>query len=142
MIVGTTADEANTFIRIAPSLRRLGEGPLARLVALGSRVATRRVFTAPADRLATRAAAAGTTVSTYRFAWHAPEGGLGACHAIDLPFVFGNRAAWERAPMLAGASWDDDVEPVSRALRRWWLAFATNTDPVAAQTPSATSASR
>ncbi|HEY2224732.1 carboxylesterase family protein [Actinomycetospora sp.] len=142
MIVGATADEANTFIRIAPSLRRLGEGPLARLVALGSRVATRRVFTAPADRLATRAAAAGTTVSTYRFAWHAPEGGLGACHAIDLPFVFGNRAAWERAPMLAGASWDDDVEPVSRALRRWWLAFATNTDPVAAQTPSATSASR
>ncbi|MCD2193813.1 carboxylesterase family protein [Actinomycetospora endophytica] len=124
MIVGTTADEANTFIRIAPPLRRLGDGPLGSLIDLGSRIATRRVFAGPADRLATRAAAAGTTVSSYRFAWGAPESGLGACHAIDLPFVFGNRAAWEQAPMLAGASWDDDVEPVSRAMRARWLEFA------------------
>jgi para-nitrobenzyl esterase len=121
MIVGTTADEANTFIRIAPPLRRLEASPLGAVIGLVSRATTRRVFAAPADRLATRAAAAGTTVSGYRFAWRAPASGLGACHAIDLPFVFGNRTAWERAPMLAGASWDDDVEPVSRAMRARWL---------------------
>ncbi len=124
MIIGTTADEANTFIRIAPPLRRLGEGPFGPLVDLASGYLTRRVFSAPADRLATRAAAAGTTVSTYRFTWRAPDSGLGACHAIDLPFLFGGREAWQQAPMLAGASWDDDVEPLGRAMRARWLAFA------------------
>ena len=124
MIIGTTADEANTFIRIAPALRRAEAGPLGGLVSLGSRLATRRVFTAPADRLATRAATAGTTVSTYRFTWSAPESGLGACHAIELPFLFGGREAWQHAPMLAGASWDDDIEPLGRAMRAWWFAFA------------------
>jgi para-nitrobenzyl esterase len=124
MIVGTTADEANTFIRIAPPLRRLEASPLGPVIGAVSRATTRRVFAAPANRLATRAAAAGTTVSGYRFTWRAPASGLGACHAIDLPFVFGNRGAWERAPMLAGASWDDDVEPVSRAMRARWLSFA------------------
>ena len=124
MIVGTTADEANTFIRIAPPLRRLADGPLGGLVAVGSRIITRRVFSAPADRLATRAAAAGTTVSSYRFTWRAPDSPIGACHTIELPFLFGNREAWQDAPMLAGASWDEDVEPLGRALRAWWLSFA------------------
>ncbi|HEY2193235.1 MAG TPA: carboxylesterase family protein [Actinomycetospora sp.] len=123
MIIGSTADEANTFIEIAPPLRRLS-ARLPTLVGLGSRVLTRRVFEAPAQRLATRAAAAGTTVSTYRFSWRAPDSGLGACHAIELPFLFGTRDAWRDAPMLAGASWDDDVEPLGRAMRRRWLEFA------------------
>jgi para-nitrobenzyl esterase len=123
MIIGTTADEANTFIHIAPGLRRLGRR-FPTLVGLGSRLATHRVFTAPARALAVRAAAAGTTVSTYRFTWSAPESGLGACHAIELPFLFGGRAAWQEAPMLAGASWDDDVEPLGRAMRARWCAFA------------------
>jgi para-nitrobenzyl esterase len=123
MIIGSTADEANTFIRIAPPLRRIEER-LPTLVGLGSRLLTRRIFEAPAQRLATRAAAAGTTVSTYRFTWRAPDSGLGACHAIELPFLFGTRDAWRDAPMLAGASWDDDVEPLGRALRRRWLSFA------------------
>jgi para-nitrobenzyl esterase len=124
MIIGTTADEANTFIRIAPPLRRLADGPLGGLVSVGSRILTRRVFSRPGDRLATRAASAGTTVSTYRFTWRAPGNPIGACHTIELPFLFGNRDAWQDAPMLAGASWDDDVEPLGRALRAWWLSFA------------------
>ncbi len=123
MIIGTTADEANTFIRIAPPLRRLADGPLGALVDVASRVITHRVFSGPADRLATRVAAAGTTVSCYRFSWRAPEGRLGACHTVELPFLFGNREAWQHAPMLAGASWDDDVEPLGRVMRARWLGF-------------------
>ncbi|MDL5154350.1 carboxylesterase family protein [Actinomycetospora termitidis] len=123
MIIGTTADEANTFVHIAPALRRLARR-FPTPVAWGSRLATHRVFTWPAQRLATRAAAAGTTVSTYRFTWSAPDSGLGACHAIELPFLFGGREAWQEAPMLAGASWDDDVEPLGVALRAWWCGFA------------------
>ncbi|WP_433801329.1 carboxylesterase family protein [Actinomycetospora sp. CA-084318] len=126
MIIGTTADEANTFVHIAPGLRRL-RARFPTLVGLGSRLATQRVFVTPAQRLATRAATAGTTVSTYRFTWSAPDSGLGACHAIELPFLFGGRDAWQDAPMLAGASWDDDVEPLGRALRRRWLDFAAGT---------------
>jgi para-nitrobenzyl esterase len=124
MIVGTTADEATTFIRIAPPLRRLADSPLGGLVTVGSQVITRRVFSRPADRLATRAAAVGTTVSCYRFTWQAPDSPFGACHTIELPFLFGNREAWQDAPMLAGASWDDDIEPLGRALRAWWMCFA------------------
>ncbi|MEJ2871849.1 carboxylesterase family protein [Actinomycetospora sp. OC33-EN08] len=140
MIIGTTLDEANTFVHIAPPLRRLRRRfPTA--VGVGSRLATHRVFTWPAQRLATRAAAAGTTVSTYRFTWSAPDSDLGACHAIELPFLFGGREAWQEAPMLAGASWDDDVEPLGRSLRRWWLDFVTGRES-AAQTPSSASASR
>jgi para-nitrobenzyl esterase len=123
MIIGSTADEGNTFVAIAPPLARLGAGPLGGLVALGSRFTTQRVFAAPADRLATRAAAAGATVSSYRFAWRAPGTDLGACHAVDLPFLFGTRDAWRDAPMLAGASWDDDIEPVGAAMRARWLEF-------------------
>jgi carboxylesterase type B len=73
-------------------------------------------------------AATGTTASTYRFTWRAPGNPIGACHTIELPFLFGNREAWQDAPMLAGASWDDDVEPLGRALRRWWLRFARERD--------------
>lgn len=130
LLVGTTADEAETFMVISPALRRLRQLPLlGRAAGVGSALATRRVFTAPALQVADDAARAGTRAFSYRFDWRAPASGLGACHCIELPFLFGARAAWEDAPMLAGADWDADVEPLGAVVRAAWLRFVRTGDP-------------
>lgn len=130
VLVGATADEAETFMAISPILRDVRGVPVGRhLVGAVSAVATRRVFTAPADRLADDTARAGARAFSYRFAWRAPSSGLGACHCLELPFLFGARAAWEGAPMLRGADWDADVEPLGAVLRAAWLRFVRTGDP-------------
>jgi para-nitrobenzyl esterase len=66
----------------------------------------------------------------YEFAWPTPaaDGVLGACHAIDVPFVFGTfdspfARAWIGADPGAGAN------ELSRRMRRSWLGFVTTGDP-------------
>jgi hypothetical protein len=44
----------------------------------------------------------GRNAFTYFFDWQSPNPTLGACHCIDLPFVFGNIDVWKTAPMLKG----------------------------------------
>ena len=58
-------------------------------------VATDWFFRIPAIRLAEVAAGRGDRVHVYEFAWRSPafDGALGACHAIELGFVFDNLAA-------------------------------------------------
>ncbi len=130
LIVGTTADEAETFLRISPALDRVRRLPvLGRVAGLGSAVATHRVFGAAARRLADDAARAGSRVHHYLVEWRAPDSELGACHCIDLPFLFGTREAWTDAPMLAGADWDADIEPLGARMRAGWLGFVRDGDP-------------
>ena len=136
VLVGATADEAETFMAISPILRDLREVPVGRqLVALVSAAATRRVFTASADRFADDSARAGLRAFSYRFAWRAPASGLGACHCLELPFLFGVRTAWEGAPMLRGADWDADVEPLGAVVRAAWLRFVCTGDPAGEALP-------
>ena len=54
---------------------------------------------------------------------------LGACHCVELPYLVDTACAWARAPMLAGLSWDDDVEPLGARMRSAWLTFARDGDP-------------
>ena len=76
LIVGTTADEAETFLRISPALDRVRRLPvLGRVAGLGSAVATHRVFGAAARRLADHAARAGSRVHHYLVEWRAPDSG-------------------------------------------------------------------
>ena len=133
LIVGSTRDEATTFVAISPGLDRLRRTRvLGRTVDAGARVATRRIFTDPALRLADDAARAGAQVRSYSFDWHAPRSGLGACHCIELPFLFGTKQAWRDAPMLAGASWDDEIAPLGDTVRAAWLAFVRGDEPARA----------
>ena len=130
VLVGSTADEAETFVRISPALWGLKRLPvLGRLASAGAALATRRVFGAPAERFADDAARSGARTFSYRFAWRAPASGLGACHCIELPFLFGARDAWAEAPMLRGADWDADVEPLGAVMRAAWLAFVRTGNP-------------
>ncbi|WP_410666641.1 carboxylesterase family protein [Amycolatopsis sp. cmx-4-68] len=56
---------------------------------------------------------------TYRFDWHAPGNRFGACHCIDIPFLFGTHDVWA-APMLEGAPKGLENET---GLREVWAAF-------------------
>ena len=70
----------------------------------------------------------GRKAYAYSFDWQSPNVALGACHCIDLPFLFGNIATWKAAPMLAGAD-EQEVSDLSRLFRGAIAAFAANGDP-------------
>lgn len=63
----------------------------------------------------------------YQFDWQSPAG-LGACHGLELPFVFDNFAAWRDAPMLKGLE-PKRVEPLARAVQQAWISFARSGNP-------------
>ncbi|WP_327302911.1 carboxylesterase family protein [Streptomyces sp. NBC_01298] len=59
----------------------------------------------------------------YEFAWRSPVMGLGACHALELGFVFDNLRAAE------GLTGPDAPQPLADAMHRAWVAFAATGDP-------------
>jgi para-nitrobenzyl esterase len=68
---------------------------------------------------------------TYLFTWEGP--GIGACHAIDVPFTFGNFVdGWD-----AFVGIDDAGRELSRAMRTAWSNFARTGDPGWPGAPSA-----
>lgn len=130
LLIGTTRDEMRAFFDSSSALLRL-----RRLPGLGNRAletltrtTTSRVFSTPARRLADSRAKAGASVYTYRFDWTPPIAPFGACHTIELPFVFGNEEAWKDAPMLAQEPWQRFAE-LGRRMRAAWTRFARFGDP-------------
>src|SRR5262249_60257134 len=63
----------------------------------------------------------------YEFAWRSPafEGRLGACHALEIAFVF-DTLATERGRTLGG---DQAPQALADAMHGAWVAFARNRDP-------------
>ncbi len=80
----------------------------------------------PSDQVAEAQAAHQRQVFTYRFDWPSPiaNGRLGACHAIDLPFVFGTQ---KLVPVFAGEG--PDADALAATVGDAWLAFARTGDP-------------
>jgi para-nitrobenzyl esterase len=130
LLIGTTRDEMRAFFDSNPRVARLRRIPAIgnALVGAVTSAVTRRVFTTPARRLADKQASAGASVYTYAFDWAPQREAFGACHTIDLPFVFGNSAAWRDAPMLGQTPWDQ-VDLLGRQVRRAWTRFARSGDP-------------
>jgi para-nitrobenzyl esterase len=153
LLVGTTRDEWRLFGFLDPEVRRL-DGPriAARLqqrlphadgeaIVAGYRasrpdadwaslwlaIETDRVFRIPALRLAEAQGRHGSVYS-YWFTWPSPGFGglLGACHAIELPFVFG-------ALHLPGADQFVGAGPAAERLAEQtmdaWIAFARSGAP-------------
>jgi para-nitrobenzyl esterase len=86
------------------------------------------IFRIPAIRLLEAQVATGTRCYAYRFDWESPfsNGALGACHGLELPFVFGS----VDQPIVALFSGGGDVaEVLSAQMRGAWVAFARNGDP-------------
>lgn len=89
---------------------------------------TEHTYPEPLTEYAGRLREAGARTFGYRLDW-SPEGSpLGATHCLELPLLLGSREAWEGAPMLGGASWED-VEEFGAALRTAWTGFARTGTP-------------
>jgi para-nitrobenzyl esterase len=91
-------------------------------------IETDRVFRLPAIRLAEAQAAHQARTFFYQFTWESPSlgGALGACHAIDLPFVFGVLDK-EGAELFAGGG--PEATQLSERVMDAWIAFAHSGDP-------------
>ena len=91
-------------------------------------VGTDLVFRWPSLQLAATHAALGGRAFVYLFDWESPAFGgmLGACHALELPFVFG-AVHLPVVQMFSGGG--PAVEVLSGQMQRAWLAFAENGDP-------------
>jgi para-nitrobenzyl esterase len=89
-------------------------------------------FRVPADRLAEAQSRHNDRVFAYRFDWPSPlgDGVLGACHALDIPFVFGMQRV---APALLGTG--PKVDALAKAMGDAWPAFARNADPSTKELP-------
>jgi para-nitrobenzyl esterase len=66
----------------------------------------------------------------YEFAWRSPAFGglLGACHGLEIAFVFDTLAPSFR-PVLGPALGDDPPQRLADAMHAAWVAFATGGDP-------------
>jgi para-nitrobenzyl esterase len=154
LLVGTTLDEWKLFSFMDTELRQIDDAkmatrlqqrlahadgakivagyratrPHAEGAALWVALETDRVFRLPAIRLAEAQLAARSDVYMYLFTWPSPAFGgvLGACHAIELPFVFD-------CLDLPGAATFAGAGPEAKQLAGWtrdaWAAFAHSGDP-------------
>lgn len=86
-----------------------------------SEIATDWFYRMPALRLAE--SVPGSHV--YEFGWETPVGGLGACHGLEVPFVFDTLGA-PGVPALVGP---EPPQALADAVHRAWVAFATTGDP-------------
>jgi para-nitrobenzyl esterase len=142
VLVGTCADEWSLFTQPAwwapdrsllarslPGGRPAVDALLAGYAALPSeggrqsllaRIEQDLMFTVPAHRLAQVVRASGHTALVYRFAWPTPVAALGACHVLDVPFVFGTLAT---AADLTGPQ---PPAQLAETMRAAWVAFATS----------------
>jgi len=63
----------------------------------------------------------------YRFDWKSPGSALGACHCIELPFLFNTFEKW-LPPMIAGLDLSEGLN-LSKVLQKTWGTFAKYGDP-------------
>ncbi len=152
VLVGSNADEYRLYLVPQGTINAVNEEMLSRAVAayglpvaktLATYRATRKdaapgdllsaiitdwFYRIPAIRMAEAHAqqSAGATYM-YEFAWQPPtfDGHLGACHALELPFVFDNldKEGFER---LVGTN---PPQQVADAMHAAWVAFAPSGNP-------------
>ena len=91
-------------------------------------IATDRMFRMPAIRTAECHLAHSGNVWMYRFDHPSPahEGRLGACHSVDIPFVWGTHGLPELQRFCGEG---EDVARLSNRVMAAWLAFARHGDP-------------
>ncbi|PVZ06358.1 carboxylesterase/lipase family protein [Actinomycetospora cinnamomea] len=84
----------------------------------------------PALRLADAHAPGAGRTFAYEFAWPSPlfGGRLGACHALEIAFVF-DTLDLGRQQMMGGALGADPPQDLADTMHRAWISFATGGDP-------------
>jgi para-nitrobenzyl esterase len=94
---------------------------------LFTNIVTDWFFRIPALRLAEARVAHNEPAYMYEFAWRSPQfgGRLGACHALELAFVFDNLHQDSNKSMLGPAA----PQAIADVMHAAWIAFATGGDP-------------
>jgi para-nitrobenzyl esterase len=149
LLTGTTTEEWRLFVVPPGLIGFLNDEHVARLLGVygatdpkvaaayagedgtaGDRlcaIATDWFLRIPAIRLAEARAGGPAPTYLYELAWRSPQfdGRLGACHALDLPFVF------DTLDTDAGRAFAGDAPPrtLADAMRTAWVAFARDGDP-------------
>ncbi len=149
LIVGTNADETRLFLVPGGAIDQVtAEALAAAVMAYGlpvestlaayraaypnasagdllSAVQTDWYWRIPAIRLADAHAKSASATHMYELAWRSPQfnGLLGACHAIDIAFVFDTLG--KATEPLWGA---DPPQQLADTMHAAWVAFATNGD--------------
>jgi para-nitrobenzyl esterase len=150
-LAGTTEHEMNFWRVLVPALRKLDEvgltrgvqalvgeaagdlvsayraaRPTAEPVELFQAIWTDREFRLPTLRATEAQAAWSQATFSYLFTWPSPAPGIGSCHAIELPFVFGTLDS-KGADAFAGS--DPAADALATRVQDAWLAFARTGDP-------------
>ncbi len=94
-------------------------------------IETDLVFRMPAIHLAEAQAAHQPKTFMYLVTWESPllAGQLGACHAVELPLVFGNLDAIDVPELAELAGNGPEAQALSAKMMDAWIAFARNGDP-------------
>ncbi|MFF9571538.1 carboxylesterase/lipase family protein [Streptomyces sp. NPDC014685] len=110
------------------SYRGAGRGstPLELLSAIG----TDYMFAVPTARLAEAHAPHPGGTWRYEFTWRSPgyDGTLGACHGLELPFVFDNIGRVDHGALAVRQN-DETVRKLAERMHASWVAFARDGDP-------------
>ena len=90
-------------------------------------IESERVFRVPATRVADVQSAHASTF-VYLFAWGSPamRGWLGACHGLEIAFVFGNQGRGELAAFTGSGS---EADALAERMMDAWLAFVRTGSP-------------
>lgn len=146
LLIGWTAEEFRFFTfptgiaatltdeTLGPVLSRYGVDPaVVRVYAehrprataadLFAAVITDVVFRDDSMRIAAANAAAGAPTHVYEFGWRSEVPDLGACHVVEIPFVFDKLS---EAHPLTGPN---PPQPLADDVHRAWVDFATHGDP-------------
>jgi para-nitrobenzyl esterase len=95
-------------------------------------VLTDSIFRVPSIRVAEAQSPGQSNTWMYMFSWPSPETpSVGACHAIELPFVFGNFNG--QVERLVGTS---PPQALSNTIQDAWAAFARTGNPNKAGVPA------
>ncbi|HEV2370441.1 MAG TPA: carboxylesterase/lipase family protein [Acidimicrobiales bacterium] len=122
--VGVFGDGARAEAAIAQYRSSRPDDSPGRLL---SAMTTDNTFRIPAIRLAEAQREAGGAAWMYLFTWPSPvfDGRLGACHAVEIPFVFNNLDR-PGADIFVGP---DAPTALAKAMSATWAAFARSGDP-------------
>ncbi len=148
LLTGTTTEEYRLFLvptgvaglvteeGLAGLLPVLGIGPAVADLYRANRpdaspgdlfaaILTDRFFRLPGLAVAEARATGAAPTYIYEFAWPSPVGGLGACHSLEIPFVFDNLSA-DGAELALGPTPPAELADRMHAA---WITFARDGDP-------------
>jgi para-nitrobenzyl esterase len=122
------AGDAAASLLAAYRARAPGAAPADRLVSMMSAAS----FQVRSALLAERKAAHAAPVWMYRFDWATPAfgGRLGACHSVEVPFVFDTLAT------IGEAHRRDGAQALADRVSQAWTAFARTGRPACAGLPA------